>query len=125
MPIFVRTHDLLSWLLPASNHFPRAHRHTFTQRLLAAAFDLREHLETANLRRGEARMAQLQLADEDMARLKAYIRLAVSWNWLSAGQYQQINNHRNARCAYRNNNNPNNHDQNSGLRCVVSTPSFV
>ena len=90
MPIFARTHDLLSWLLPASNHFPRAHRHTFTQRLLAAAFDLREHLETANLRRGEARLAQLQLADEDMARLKAYIRLAVSWNWLSAGQYQHV-----------------------------------
>ena len=45
MPIFVRTFDFLSWLLPASNHFPRAHRHTFTARLLGAAFDLRERLE--------------------------------------------------------------------------------
>lgn len=33
MPIFVKTFDFLSWLLPASNHFPRAHRHSFTQRL--------------------------------------------------------------------------------------------
>jgi len=39
MPIFTRTFDFLSWLLPATNHFPRAHRHTFTQRLLNAAFD--------------------------------------------------------------------------------------
>jgi hypothetical protein len=31
MPIFTRTYDFLTWLLPATNHFPRAHRHTFTQ----------------------------------------------------------------------------------------------
>ena len=45
MVILVRTFDLLSWLLPMTNHFPRAHRHTFTQRLLDAAFDLHERLE--------------------------------------------------------------------------------
>ena len=28
MPIFTRTFDFLSWLLPASNNFPRAQRHT-------------------------------------------------------------------------------------------------
>ena len=57
MVIFTRTFDLLSWLLPMTNHFPRAHRHTYTRRLLDAAFDLREHLEEANLRRGRARSA--------------------------------------------------------------------
>ena len=30
MVIFTRTFDLLTWLLPATNHFPRAHRHSFT-----------------------------------------------------------------------------------------------
>ena len=53
MPIFTRTFDLLAWLLPATNHFPRAHRHTVTRRLLDAAFDLREHIEAANFRRRE------------------------------------------------------------------------
>lgn len=43
--IFTRTYDLLTWLLPHTNHFPKVHRHTFTQRLLDAAFDLRERLE--------------------------------------------------------------------------------
>src|SRR5712691_2736391 len=28
MPIFMRTYDFLTWLLPATNHFPRAHPHT-------------------------------------------------------------------------------------------------
>jgi hypothetical protein len=28
----------LSWMLPLTNQFPRAHCHSFTQRLLAAAF---------------------------------------------------------------------------------------
>ena len=55
MPLFVRTFDFLAWLLPASNHFPRAHRHSFTNRLLGAAFDLSERLEEANGRRGPAR----------------------------------------------------------------------
>ena len=64
MPIFVRTFDLLSWLLPATNNFPRAHRHSFTQRLLDAAFDLREFLEEANSRRGNARLERLKRADE-------------------------------------------------------------
>ena len=52
MPIFVRTFDLLAWLLPITNHFPRTYRHSFTQRLLDAAFDLSETLQEANLRRG-------------------------------------------------------------------------
>jgi len=60
MPIFTRTYDLLTWLLPATNHFPRAHRHTFTRHLLDAAFDLRERLEEANLRQGAARLGMLE-----------------------------------------------------------------
>ena len=72
MPIFTRTFDLLSWLLPVTNNFPRAHRFTVTSRLLNAAFDLRERLEAANLRRGRERQEQLLLADEALARLRLY-----------------------------------------------------
>lgn len=41
MPIFTRTLDFLTLLLPMTNHLSRAHRHTFTRRLLDVAFDLR------------------------------------------------------------------------------------
>jgi hypothetical protein len=90
MPIFTRTYDLLTWLLPATNHFPRAQRHSFTQRLLDAAFDLRERLEEANLRKGEARLERLARADEALSKVRLYLRLAVQWNWLTAGQYQHV-----------------------------------
>ncbi len=90
MPIFTRTFDFLSWLLPVTNNFPRAHRHSFTQRLLDAAFDMRERLEEANLRSGNARMDKLQLADEALSKVRLYLRLAARWDWLTAGQYQHV-----------------------------------
>ncbi len=90
MPIFTRTFDFLTWLLPATNNFPRAHRHTFTQRLLGAAFDLREQLEAAQHRAGRDRLAQLKLADESLDKVRVYLRLAAKWDWLSKGQYQHV-----------------------------------
>jgi hypothetical protein len=90
MPIFTRTFDFLSWLLPATNHFPRAHRHTFTQRLLDSAFELREQLEAANHRMGAERLERLRLADEALDRVRLYLRLAVKWEWLSPGQYRHV-----------------------------------
>ena len=87
MPIFTRTFDLLAWLLPATNHFPRAHRHTVTRRLIDAAFDLRERLEEANLRRRDERRRALVGADEALARLRVYLQLAGRFGWLTDGQY--------------------------------------
>ena len=90
MPIFTRTYDFLSWLLPATHKFPRVHRHDFTRRLLDAAFDLRERLEEANLRRGRTRQERLQRADEALAKIRVYIRLAARWEWLTPGQYRHV-----------------------------------
>lgn len=87
MPIFTRTFDLLAWLLPMTNHFPRAHRLTVAKRLIDAACDLRERLEEANVRRGAQRRASLVLADEALARLRLYLRLALRFKWLNDGQY--------------------------------------
>ncbi len=90
MPIFTKTFDLLSWLLPATNHFPRAHRLTFSKRLLDAAFEMRERLEEANMRRGKERMQRLDLADEQLCKTRLYLRLAAKWNWLSGAQYRHV-----------------------------------
>jgi four helix bundle protein len=90
MPIFTRTFDFLSWLLPATNSFPRSHRHSFTQRLLDAAFDLRERLEEANLRKSVERLERLMRADEALAHIRLYLRLAQRWKWLSDGQYEHV-----------------------------------
>ncbi len=85
MVIFTRTFDFLTWLLPSTNNFPRAHRHTFTRRLLDAAFDMRERIEEANLRQGARRTERLRQADEALARM--HVRLAARWGWYSKGQY--------------------------------------
>ncbi|MCO5206233.1 MAG: diversity-generating retroelement protein Avd [Anaerolineae bacterium] len=90
MPIFVRTFEMLAWLLPATNHFPRAQRHTFTRRLLETAFDLSDHLHMANARRGSARLEQLALADEALVKLRYYVRLAQRFDWWSEGQYKHV-----------------------------------
>ncbi len=87
MPIFTRTYDFMVWVLQVTRHFPRMHRHDFTKRLLDATFDLRERLEEANLRRASARRQCLYLADEALARVRLYIRLAARMNWLTDGQY--------------------------------------
>jgi len=89
MPIFTRTFDLLTGLLPATNRFPRAHRHTFTRRLLDAASDLRERLEEANIRHGAARLERLTLADEALAHIRVYLRLATRFREVNAEHYGQ------------------------------------
>ena len=90
MPIFSKTYDLMVWLLTATRHFPKQNRHDFTKRLLESMFDLRERLEEANLRRAAARRESLRLADEALAKLRLYIRLAAKMEWLSKGQYAHV-----------------------------------
>ena len=43
-PIFTKTFDFVSWLLAATNHFPRSQRFVVTKRLLDAALDFQELL---------------------------------------------------------------------------------
>ena len=87
MVIFVRTFDLLEWLLPKSERFPRAYRSTVTQRLMDAALDLQEALVVAEARPGRSRLSALREADSALGRLRVYLRLAHRWRWLSDGQY--------------------------------------
>jgi len=87
MVIFTRTFDFLAWLLPHTNSFPRAHRHSVTQRLLDAALDLREFLEEAQVRRGPARQERLARADEALGKVRLYLRLATQLKWQTPDQY--------------------------------------
>jgi hypothetical protein len=46
MVILTRTFDLLDWLLPKSERFPKVYRSTVTQRLMDAALDFQEACST-------------------------------------------------------------------------------
>lgn len=81
---------MLSWLLPASEKFPKAQRFGVAQRLTAAALDFQEALFEANSRRGEERIGYLQSADAHLNKVRLYLRLAYQWHWLTGGQYEHI-----------------------------------
>ncbi len=90
MVILTRTFDLLAWLLPKAETFPRVHRTTVTQRLMEAALDFQEALFAAQSERGEARLAHLRTANARLNTLRLYLRLAHHWRWLNDGQYRHV-----------------------------------
>jgi 23S rRNA-intervening sequence protein len=90
MIVFARCYDLLAWLMPKAEKFPRAFRFTVTQRLMDAALDLQEALFEAQCQRTAARVASLRSADAALGRLRLYLRLAHQWHWLSSGQFEHV-----------------------------------
>jgi hypothetical protein len=88
--LLTRLSDLLAWLLPKSERFPRIYRFTVTQRMMDAALDCQEAVFVAQTHRGEVRKASLQAADAALNCLRLYLRLAHRWHWLSDGQYEHV-----------------------------------
>ncbi len=86
-PLFTRTFDFITWLMPVTNHFPRSQRFLVTKRLLDAALDFQEAIIQANNCRGRERLSKLKQADEMLDRVRLYLRLAARWQWLQPGQY--------------------------------------
>jgi hypothetical protein len=88
--LLTRLADLLSWLLPKTESFPRPFRHTVTQRLADAALDCQEAVFAAQAVKGAARTAALARADAALNALRLYLRLAHRWHWLNDGQYAHV-----------------------------------
>jgi hypothetical protein len=88
--LLTRLFDLLSWLLPRTESFPRPYRHTVTKRLADAALDCQEAVFAAQSRRGPARQDALAQADAALNALRLYLRLAHQWRWLTDGQYAHV-----------------------------------
>jgi hypothetical protein len=91
MVIFTRTYDLLTWLLPQCEKFPRPQRLVVTKRMQDAALDFQEHIIAANVvGPGPERQRYLREADGALVRLRLYLRLAHRWKWLNDGQYEHV-----------------------------------
>ncbi len=88
MIILTKTFDLLAWLLPKSEQFPKVYRHTVTERLMKAALDFQEALYDAQSQGGTTRQKHLRTADAHLNKLRLYLRLAHRWRWLNNGQYR-------------------------------------
>lgn len=90
MVIFTRTYDLLHWLLPKAERFPKVYRSTVTGRLMGAALDFQETLLEAQGAAGKVRLRHLRQADVYLNKIRLYLRLIHQWGWLSVGQYEHI-----------------------------------
>lgn len=88
--IFTQTHQLLSWLLPQTERFPKSQRFVVTQRLQSALLDFQEAVFDANVRTGQQRLMHLEAADGHLHKLRLYLRLAHQWGWLNAGQFEHV-----------------------------------
>jgi four helix bundle protein len=91
MVVFARTLDLIRWLVPQAEKFPKNQRFLVTHRLLGAAFDLQELLFDANAQKHAERLQYLTMADAQLSKIRLYLRLAREWQWLSSGQYEHVN----------------------------------
>lgn len=90
MVIFTRTFDLLTWLLPVCEKFPKTQRFVVTKRLQDAVLDFQEALNHANAQRDVLRLQQLRAADGHLNDVRLYLRLAFQWEWISSGQYEHV-----------------------------------
>jgi hypothetical protein len=87
-PLFTRTFDFLTWLIPVTNNFPRGQRFVVTKRLLDAALDFQEIIVEANNCPPSARLERLHRADAELDKVRLYLRLTMQWGWLTQGQYR-------------------------------------
>jgi four helix bundle protein len=89
-PIFVRTHDLVLWLVHRTESFPRSQRFVLTKRLQDAALNFQEKLIEAGLSRDSDQRQYLAEADIELGKLRFYLRLCHELTWLSTGQYAHV-----------------------------------
>ncbi|MEI2693129.1 MAG: four helix bundle protein [Anaerolineae bacterium] len=82
MQIFSLTYDLLRWLLPRTERFPKEQRFVLTKRLQDSALDFYETIHVANAQMGRTREGHLRTADAHLNKLRAYLRLVHEWGWL-------------------------------------------
>jgi len=90
MIILTRTFDLLAWLGPRTEKFPKVYRLTVTQRLMNSALDFQESLFDALNQGGSTRYKHLRSADAHLNKLRLYLRLAHLWRSLNDGQYRHV-----------------------------------
>lgn len=89
-PIFSRTFDLLTWLIPRAAQFPRVYRFSLGERLARQALDFQESLVAAGLKRMPERTALLKQADVQLSQLRLLLRLCKEMECISLAQYEHV-----------------------------------
>jgi hypothetical protein len=89
-PIYIRTHDLMDWLVPHLEGWPRPQRFFLARQVLETATQFYRLLLRARKVRGEDRGRVLLDADVELETLKALLRLGQERQYMSLGQYRHV-----------------------------------
>jgi len=84
-PIFIKTYDLLLWLIPRTLAFPKSQRGVLARQVQAEMFAFYSALVDAGV--SQAPVPHLQRADASLTKLRTYLRLCRDLQLLSVGQY--------------------------------------
>ncbi len=91
-PIFSKTYDLLTWLIPATTKFPREQRFVLAKFIQETALRFQEDLIEAGLGKGRKRNSALARADVNLTKLRFYLRLSRDLRLITPRQYQHVAN---------------------------------
>ena len=87
-PIFTKTYDLLLWLLPTTQKFPKDQRFVLVKRIQDALFNFQEALIAAGM--DIEKKQNLQQADVLLKQLQVYIRLSHDMKYITIKQYEHV-----------------------------------
>ncbi len=89
-PIYVQTHDMLAWLIPHLENWPRPQRFLLAREALESATAFYRLLLRARKVQGQERAAALLDADVELETLRALLRLGQERRYMSLDQYAHI-----------------------------------
>jgi len=89
-PIYVATHDLLNWLTPHLEGWPRPQRFLLARQVMESATQFYRLILRARKVKGAARAAALVEADAELEMLKSMLRLGQERQYMSLRQYEYI-----------------------------------
>jgi hypothetical protein len=89
-PLFVKTYDLLKYLIPATQRFPKSQRFVLAKRIQDAALDFHECLLEARKVDLLARRDVLRQADVELEKLRLHLRLSMELEYLKFPQYEHV-----------------------------------
>ncbi len=92
-PIFVKTYDMLLWLIPKTLKFPREQRFIMARQVQESAFQFQSYLiESASLPSENRRdkLALLHKADAELTKLRLHLRLCHDLGLLEASSHHHV-----------------------------------
>jgi hypothetical protein len=89
-PVFTHTYDMLLWLIPQVQNFPRAYRFSLSERIQKIALDFQDQLIAAGKSRASQRQNHLRQADVRLEQLRLWMRFARDKKLISLPQYEHF-----------------------------------